>query len=68
MGTRKVGFGATKADRLDVPVYARATLLPGTQFSGPAIVEQTDSTLLIPPSKSVRADAHANLLVQTSSP
>jgi N-methylhydantoinase A len=68
MGTRKVGFGATEADRLDVPVYARATLLPGTQFSGPAIVEQTDSTLLIPPGKSVRADAHANLLVQAGSP
>jgi N-methylhydantoinase A len=68
MGTRKVGFGATKADRLDVPVYARAALLPGTHFSGPAIVEQTDSTLLIPPGKSVRADAHANLLMQAGSP
>jgi N-methylhydantoinase A len=62
-GIRKVGFGATKADRLDVPVYARAALLPGTHFVGPAIVEQNDSTLLIPPGKSVRADAYANLLV-----
>jgi N-methylhydantoinase A len=63
MGIRKVGFGATKADRLNVPVYARAALLPGTHFVGPAIVEQSDSTLLIPPGKSVRADAYANLLV-----
>jgi len=62
-GIRKVGFGATQADRLDVPVYARAALLPGTQFVGPAIVEQSDSTLLIPPGKNVRADAYANLLV-----
>jgi N-methylhydantoinase A len=62
--TRKVGFGATKAGRLDVPVFARAALLPGTQFAGPAIVEQSDSTLLIPPGKSVRADAYCNLLVQ----
>jgi N-methylhydantoinase A len=64
IGTRKVGFGTAKADRLDGPVYARAALLPGAHFSGPAIVEQSDSTLLIPPGKSVRADAHANLLVQ----
>jgi N-methylhydantoinase A len=68
IGTRKVGFGTAKADRLDVPVYARAALLPGTHFSGPAIVEQSDSTLLIPPGKSVRADAHANLLVQAGTP
>jgi N-methylhydantoinase A len=66
--TRKVGFGGTKADRLVVPVYARAALLPGTHLAGPAIVEQSDSTLLIPPGKGVRADAYSNLLVQAGAP
>jgi N-methylhydantoinase A len=37
--------------------------LPGTRFAGPAIVEQSDSTLLVPPGRSVRADASGNLLV-----
>ena len=51
-----------------MPVYARAALLPGTHLPGPAIVEQSDSTLLIPPGKGVRADAYSNLLVQAGAP
>jgi N-methylhydantoinase A len=68
VGIRLVGFGATKADRREVPVYARASLVPGTRFAGPAIVEQSDSTLLVPPGRSVRADAYSNLLVQAGEP
>lgn len=64
VGTRPVGFGPTEADRREVPVYARDTLLPGTRFTGPAIVEQSDSTLLIPPGRIVKADAYSNLLIQ----
>jgi len=68
VGTRLVGFGATKADRREVSVYARASIVPGTRFAGPAIVEQSDSTLLIPPGRSVQADAYSNLLVQAGEP
>jgi N-methylhydantoinase A len=68
IGTRKVGFGPMKSDRLEVPVYARETLLPGIQFAGPAIVQQTDSTLLVPPGKRLRADPYANLLVEAAAP
>ena len=64
MGTRAIGFGPTEADRRQVPVYARASLVPGAQFAGPAIVEQSDSTLLIPPGRKVRTDAYSNLLIQ----
>ena len=53
---------------IQVPVYARDTLLPGTSFAGPAIVEQSNSTLLIPPSSGVRADAYANLLIKAREP
>jgi N-methylhydantoinase A len=64
VATRLVGFGPAKDDRCEVPVYARETLVPGTHFAGRAIVEQSDSTLLVPPGRSVRADAYGNLLVQ----
>jgi N-methylhydantoinase A len=63
VASRLLGFGPGKDDRRKVPVYARETLLPGTRFAGPAIVEQSDSTLLVPPGRSVRADASGNLLV-----
>jgi N-methylhydantoinase A len=63
IASRLVGFGPGKDDRRKVPVYARETLLPGTRFAGPAIVEQSDSTLLVPPGRSVRADTSGNLLV-----
>ena len=56
---RKVAFGPAKSDRIDVPVFARASLLPHAEFSGPAIVEQSNSTLLVPPGRSVHVDAYA---------
>jgi N-methylhydantoinase A len=62
---RKVAFGPAKSDRSDVPVYARTSLLPHAKFSGPAIVEQSDSTLLVPPGRSINVDAYANLLIET---
>ena len=42
------GIRAAKSDRIDVPVYARTSLLPHAGLVGPAIVEQSDSTLLSP--------------------
>jgi N-methylhydantoinase A len=66
MGTRKVAFGPAKSDRIDVPVFARTSLSPHARFSGPAIVEQSDSTLLVPPNRSVSVDAYANLLIEVA--
>jgi N-methylhydantoinase A len=63
-GSRVVSFGPTKSDRRDVPVYLRETLVPGTQFAGPAVVEQNDTTLIIPPRMKITADAYSNLLVR----
>jgi N-methylhydantoinase A len=68
VATRLVGFGPDEDDRCEVPVYARETLMAGTRFAGPAIVEQSDSTLLVPPGRSVRADVYGNLLVQVEQP
>ncbi len=66
MGKRKVAFGPAKSDRIEVPIYERAALLPHAEFSGPAIVEQSDSTLLVPPGRSVSVDAYANLVIEAA--
>jgi N-methylhydantoinase A len=62
--TRAVQFGPRSDDRVETAVYMRDNLRPGTSFVGPAIVEQSDSTLLIPPRSVARSDAYANLIVQ----
>jgi N-methylhydantoinase A len=63
IGTRFVSFERTAADRCEVPIFAREELCSGMHFVGPAIVQQQDSTLLVPPSASVRADKFGNLVV-----
>lgn len=47
------------------PVYDRAALAPGSKLSGPAIVEQIDTTIVIHPSQEVRVDKYGNLLIST---
>jgi N-methylhydantoinase A len=64
IGTRMVAFGPNKGDRVETPFYERTNLVPGTSLTGPAIVEQNDSTLIVPPKRIVRADEHSNLLIQ----
>ena len=48
------------------PIYARATLTPGTAFAGPAIVEQYDTTAVIHPGQHARVDDQGNLIVATA--
>ena len=48
----------------DTPVYQRDALAPGMQFSGPAIVEQSDTTTVIEPDMVVSVDPDSNLLVK----
>ncbi len=61
--TRTVAFGRNIIDQCQVPVFAREHLLAGVQFMGPAIVQQADSTLLVPPNASALADPFGNLRV-----
>jgi N-methylhydantoinase A len=63
VGTRRVAFGQTEDDMVDVPVFDRETLRPGVTFAGPAIVEQDDATSIIPPRKRVECDPYGNLVV-----
>jgi len=50
-------------DVLDTPVYDRAQLTAGLRFAGPAIVEQLDSTTVVPPDTTVDIDGFLNLLI-----
>lgn len=45
------------------PIYNRAQLPVESQFSGPAIVEQMDSTTVIPPGFVVRVDEYKNMIL-----
>jgi N-methylhydantoinase A len=49
---------------VDTPVYNRALLTPGDVITGPAIVEQMDTTTVLLPSDVCRVDAYRNLIVE----
>ena len=49
----------------DTPVYDRYELAAGTSLTGPAIVEERESTTVIPPGASATVDEYANLIAET---
>jgi N-methylhydantoinase A len=49
---------------VDVPIYSRATLGIGGRFAGPAVVEQVDTTIFIPPGWSAAAHASGALILE----
>jgi N-methylhydantoinase A len=54
------GFGP-----LDVPVYRRYVLPPGTHLDGPCILEEAGSTTLVEPGMSVAVLPDRQLLIET---
>jgi len=48
---------------VDCPIYARDDLRSGDALVGPAIVEQMDTTTIVPPGFTARVDAMLNLLM-----
>jgi N-methylhydantoinase A len=61
-GTRQVYF-ATRGDFVATAVYDRSKLTAGHRFSGPALVEEMDSTTLVLPRFKVEVDRWGNLLI-----
>ncbi len=49
---------------VDTPVYNRYGLVSGMSFSGPAIVEERESTVIIGPDSRFRIDEQRNLIVE----
>ena len=63
-GRRAVRF-ADPSEPVDTPVYDRARLMAGDAFDGPAIVEQMDTTTVVPPGARVSVDRVGNLVIET---
>ena len=60
IATRAVSFDGPP---VQTPVYWRDHLPLDVVLSGPAIVQQMDTTVLIEPDCTARSDAHGNLLI-----
>jgi len=58
----RVAYFAELGGFVPVPIYNRDLLTAGMTFSGPAIVEEKDSTAVIGPGADVVIDRYANLL------
>ena len=52
---------------VDTPVYDREALEPGMSFSGPGIVEERESTLIVGARGNAKVDQNLNVVVEFSS-
>jgi N-methylhydantoinase A len=59
-GERRVYFQEV-GNFLKTPIYERSMLLAGNRIQGPAVIEQPDSTVLVPPSFLAEVDPHGRL-------
>jgi N-methylhydantoinase A len=57
-GTRRAWFGGAY---VVTPVLNRLALRPGKTVAGPALIEERECTLVLPPGASARCDAALNL-------
>lgn len=53
-----------RAEALDTPRYARAALKAGNEIAGPAIIDQMDTTTILPPGTRARVDRYGSLVVE----
>jgi N-methylhydantoinase A/oxoprolinase/acetone carboxylase beta subunit len=52
-----------RAEALATAIHDRAALKAGNVVAGPAVIEQMDTTTLVPPGLAARVDAHGNLVI-----
>ncbi len=64
-GRRPIWLPEAK-DFVETPIYDREALKPGNRFAGPAIVEQMDTTTLVPPGMAARVDRWLNLILEAT--
>ena len=62
-GERKVYFGKQHGI-LNCAIYARGLLEPGHEISGPAVIEQLDTTTVIHPEQQATVDDYRNLILR----
>lgn len=49
---------------IDTPIFRRESLMPGARISGPAIIDQLDTTTVVPPGWTVAIDSHLNIFME----
>lgn len=59
---RDVYFEETK-DYVPTDIYNRDLIKAGNEIQGPAIIEQMDATIVVPPGHTARADKYLNLMI-----
>lgn len=62
-GSRSVYLGREQGFQR-CPVYVRDELMGGNRLEGPAVIEQYDSTVFVPPGQQVRVDPYGNLILE----
>lgn len=62
MATRPVYFAET-GGLVDCPIYDRAQLRPEAKFSGPAVIDQMDTTTIVLPGQAAYVDPLGNIII-----
>jgi len=65
--TRRAAYFPEKGGYVETPVYDRYRLSPGVTLVGPAVIEERESTSVLPPGCGARVDDYASLLVEMGS-
>ncbi|MFC4278291.1 hydantoinase/oxoprolinase family protein [Achromobacter aloeverae] len=65
IGTRRA-FCTRTRQWMEFAVHRRAGIAPDLPFPGPAIVEENESTTVVPSGARIRVDAHGSLIVELS--
>ena len=61
---RRLAYFAEAGGFVECDIYDRYRLSNGATFSGPAIVEERESTCVVLPEQRVKVDRHANLILE----
>jgi N-methylhydantoinase A len=62
--TRRAVQFLGQADLIETPIYDRRDLGHGTEVAGPAVIEQFESTIILPPDWLAAGDAFGNLILR----
>ena len=60
---RRTVYFDDSPDAVDTPIFQRAELRTGHKITGPAIIEQVDSTVVIPPGVPAEVDKYLNIIL-----
>jgi N-methylhydantoinase A len=61
---RRAAYFPEKGGYVETPVYDRYRLSPGVTLVGPAVIEERESTSVLPPGCGARVDDYGSLLVE----